>query len=464
MSQREFEQDLQDLLDGALAPERLKMLQERLKHDPDARELYLDYVELHSDLGFRGAGHRGMRVISMESVVQRSKQRFLRRAFIGAAAAVAMFLGGMAFMISHSPDPALTFEVSPDTSFELTHAAQEDGVTEGQSMQVGSRLKLSRGTVELDFDSGVRAILRAPAEMLLVREDLMELSHGTVWVEVPSDAVGFQVQTPDFLLTDLGTEFGIVSEPNFNDEVHVFSGKVEVSHSSGSGEKTTIKAGQARYADALGRWKEITLRSNHFLEQLPDEASESSLKLDVAFSHEQFAYSGGVSDSDLLHGIVPSTRGWNMSNQASPLELNDGIHGLGFEAAPGDLVQGAWTTVGATAEYQLGLSPMGHGWDITTIQSIASWDSAGFGNQSWTVEVKPVGGEYRVLKIVNYHPLVLTDHKGAGATRIVMTDSSGVLAKGIEAIRFIAGHVAGSVSNAFVWREIDVFGQRAKSE
>ena len=45
-----------------------------------------------------------------------------------------------------------------------------------------------------------------------------------------------------------------------------------------------------------------------------------------------------------------------------------------------------------------------------------------------------------------------------GATKVILTGKSGVLASGIESIKFTASHVAGSVDNAFVWRELDVFG------
>ena len=77
----------------------------------------------------------------------------------------------------------------------------------------------------------------------------------------------------------------------------------------------------------------------------------------------------------------------------------------------------------------------------------------------WTVEVKPVGGSYRILHTVNYHPLTSQALDGGGATKVTLADKSGVLASGIESIKFTAGHVAGSVDNAFVWRELDVFGR-----
>jgi hypothetical protein len=77
--------------------------------------------------------------------------------------------------------------------------------------------------------------------------------------------------------------------------------------------------------------------------------------------------------------------GGKAGNGAHPSELNDGIHGKSF-AAVGNTVDGAWTTVGATATYQLGAGPNGTGFDLFSIQSIAAWVDVAFGNQAWTVD------------------------------------------------------------------------------
>ncbi len=172
------------------------------------------------------------------------------------------------------------------------------------------------------------------------------------------------------------------------------------------------------------------------------------------YSTNQFAYADDVSAADLLSGLAPTTTGWNTANEASPLELTDGIHGGAFNVVPGDRVQGAWTTTGATAEYHLGIGPGGKGWDLTTVQSIADWVNVGFGNQAWTLEVKPVGGSYTTLAAVDYQPL----GSGGGTTKVTLTDPSGVLATGIEFIKVTAKAQAGHASGAFVWRELDVFG------
>jgi hypothetical protein len=180
-------------------------------------------------------------------------------------------------------------------------------------------------------------------------------------------------------------------------------------------------------------------------------ASAGLIKTEVN-STTQYTYAP-VSNADLLHGLTATTTGWQNINDAHSSELNDGIHGVGYQEVSGDKVQGAWTSVGATAEYDLGLGD-GDGWDITSITSIADWVNVKFGNQAWTVEVKAVGGSYATLETVDYQPLA-----GGGTTKVTLTDDTGVLASGVEFIKFTANQVNGGANaGAFIWREVDVVG------
>jgi len=61
------------------------------------------------------------------------------------------------------------------------------------------------------------------------------------------------VRTPGLVLTDLGTEFGLLSKPGALGEVHVFSGKVEILNSKGLKKQEVLEAGQARKAGPAGR-------------------------------------------------------------------------------------------------------------------------------------------------------------------------------------------------------------------
>ena len=173
------------------------------------------------------------------------------------------------------------------------------------------------------------------------------------------------------------------------------------------------------------------------------------------FSATELAYSADVSTTDLLAGKTATTTGWNTANGSTTAELNDGIHGRSFATA-GNSVEGTWTTVGATAIYNLGLGANNLGYDLTSIQTIAAWVNVGFGNQAYTVDVKLVGAaSYTSLATVDYEPL----GSGIGATKVTLTDTSGVLTSGVEYIRFTANSVNGGAnSGAFVFREIDVFG------
>ena len=181
-----------------------------------------------------------------------------------------------------------------------------------------------------------------------------------------------------------------------------------------------------------------------------------SLVQTTVSSATELAYAGDVSSSDLLHGLTATTTGWQLDAEADPQEIHDGVHGNTFNDPPSDRVQGGWTTVGATAEYNLGLGS-GAGWDITNIQSIAAWNGAGFGNQGWTLEVKlKDAGSYTTLATVDYQPL---GGAAAGATKVTLTDGTGVLASGVEYIKVTANSVnGGENAGAFVWRELDVFG------
>ncbi len=171
-------------------------------------------------------------------------------------------------------------------------------------------------------------------------------------------------------------------------------------------------------------------------------------------SATQLNYAADVSSADLLHGLTATTTGWKFSAGATPANLNDGAHGTSPDVVGNAAIATvAWTTVGATAEYELGTGSNGTGYDITSIQSIADWGGAGFGNQGYTVEVKRVAGSYVTLATVDFQPLPLS---GAGTTKVSLT---GLDPSGIEFIRFTANSVNGGANvGAFTFREIDVLG------
>ena len=184
--------------------------------------------------------------------------------------------------------------------------------------------------------------------------------------------------------------------------------------------------------------------------------SQAKMVQAKVFNVSEVAYSADVSSSDLLSGLTGIANGWNLGNGASPEALNDGIHGTSLNAAGGQ-VQGAWTRVGASIEYQLAAGN-GNGWDISSMQSIASWSDAAFGNQAWTAEIKlKDASNFVPLVSVNYQPLAAG---AGGSTKVTLSDDSGgLLARNVVAIRYTAGTAnLGANGGAFVFREMDVMG------
>ena len=190
----------------------------------------------------------------------------------------------------------------------------------------------------------------------------------------------------------------------------------------------------------------------------PGTAEFATVTQETSSSRSELAFVGNVSDMDLLQGLQPETRRWP-ANSATPFALNDGIHGNTY-AVDGSS-SAARTSERASVTFDLGLGA-GQGWDLTSIQSVAAWVNAGLGNQAYIVEVKQVGArDFRVLDTVDFQPLPndMTAASDSGATRVTLRSASGVLASGVEAIRFTANRVNGGKSDgAFAFREIDVFG------
>ena len=317
MNRRELEMQLQDLFEGCLMGDDLEALQHELRTNPEAKDAYCDYAHLHNALQLRNEGVDSLNVIPMDRAIQRDQRRSFRTAMLVSVAVVAIIGVVMSLFIARTPPPTLRFSTSPGTDLTISHQLTGEGAPEGQVLEPGSRIVVSSGTVELEFASGVRGIVQAPASMTLRREDLLELDEGTAWFEVPPSAVGFKVSTPEIVVTDLGTEFGIRSRPKAPDEVHVFSGKVEILHRKGVKKQLVSTAGQAHVAGPVGRWKETALRRDYFLSELPKTEPKPLVIFEDSFE-----------DPD-VSGIIESERDrLGLTNTKPPGWTSDGDCGL----------------------------------------------------------------------------------------------------------------------------------------
>jgi hypothetical protein len=271
MNGRELEAAFQRLLDGTLPPEDLAALNAALKEDPDRVETYLDCVELHMMLADQAGSRRVKSPFPglIETKVRQLQRRTLRTSLLAAAAAFVLL--GLILRLTQVPPepPLLTFRTTPDTLLVVDHPGGDDAPPRPDALDVGSRVTLRQGVAELAFASGVRAIIKAPADLTVRAADFIELRRGEGWFEVPTEAVGFTVQTEELRVTDLGTEFGVLSLADAADEVHVLTGRVEAEGRHGLRARETLAAGQARACDPVGRLDPTPVRGDRFLTTLP---------------------------------------------------------------------------------------------------------------------------------------------------------------------------------------------------
>ncbi len=182
---------------------------------------------------------------------------------------------------------------------------------------------------------------------------------------------------------------------------------------------------------------------------------------------DEVAFELDVSTTDLLHGNAGTGDNWMNSGWGdSGAGLTDGSAGGDFDRDWLPALAGtAWALEGDNAssrEFVLGTGTYGLGFDITGIQSIAAWQGAGYPNQHYTVSVSYVGNDdFITLTTVEYQPFVgpFPPNEVGGSTKVNVTeDETGVLASGVDAIRFDTLAIVGVAGGGAVYREIDVFG------
>lgn len=270
MKQEQLESLIQSLLDGCIDPQDLQALETELASNPEAMSYYIAYTDLENLIQVQAEinAPQQTKVIPIDRIIRRQKRRSLRMAAISAAAIFLIALIAMRLFFVSEKEPLLTFEASPGTQFELSHSGIEDA-PQGMTLEKGSRLQLSQGTVELTFASGVKSIIMAPADITLHEDDTLFMNRGTAWFQVPQQAIGFTVKTKDLDMVDLGTEFGVLAKPDDHDEIHVFKGKVQVTTTRLRKESAILTSNEARRIDPVGKLITINNKHTHFLTKLP---------------------------------------------------------------------------------------------------------------------------------------------------------------------------------------------------
>jgi hypothetical protein len=337
MNPSELECRILSLLDGQLPPEQVEELEAHLRADKMALQTYFKLVQLHSALDYKFSQAPPKHVL-VDKILAAQKRRIARGSLLAAAAL--LVLSGFAMWMILAPVRAVelgSIQTSSGAAFSLTYEGDGEAPEAGVFGE-GSRLRLTEGSMEGVFKSGVRFVAIAPLDMLVVSKNTTKLEQGRVWFKVPAAAVGFTVLTAKLNVVDLGTDFGVVSSSDLGQEVHVFKGSVEVTAGDDEARKQTLLAGSARKLGKAGELVEITADPSLFQTALVESRDISvvnhSFEVDVVPRDGNPATRDNQGD-DYVRDLVPSgwgqfsdgqgntSEGWGIASTASDSYFRD---------------------------------------------------------------------------------------------------------------------------------------------
>ena len=399
MTRTELDHAIQAAFDGTLTETECLALRAVLKSDPAARALYYEYADLHQSLIFRISRFTSLdSARSLAAIRLHLQSRRTTRLALTATAAAFVILG-VVLKLTILPEPALaTYRQATGSLVTIEHGTRQDR-SPGE-LDAHSIVNLSQGTFEITLNNGTRGVVLAPARFELRSEMEMRLERGTAWFEVSADGKGFQVSTPELVVTDLGTEFGILADSESGDQVHVFSGRVEARGPQGDADMLT--AGQARRCVPTGKLEAIPVEPGNFFTHLPVETASG-----LIFNGN---FESGRPPADMNFGVDASAAllpGWDFGRDATVVHRSaNGVPGLGS----------GWSNlVSPTADVQVSFNNTQPDYEVGTLD-----------DSIWQTFATVPGQQYEVSFEMGGYFVA----KGNGNLRITATIYDGVATSG----------------------------------
>jgi hypothetical protein len=384
---REFDEAVAAVCHGLGSDEQMRALNELLRANAAARDEYLFRTELHarlasepdifmsmesrvaessgtsqdagesspSPLNGERAGVRGGRLATPPSRSgalggitphpqslsplrgEGGRRAGLRWAVALAACVALMATGWWALRLTHSGERKGTTSKAVAMLSRVVDAEWNDAPPRlGAPLEPGA-LRLKSGLAQIVFYSGARVVIEGPAELQLISPGEVVCSSGRLIAEVPPQAKGFRVNTPQMNVTDLGTVFGVEVKDHLT-ELHVFKGSVEFQSATGPAKQSLLE-GKGAVADGTGAPRLVPANPTGFasLFDLQNKSSEAEV-----LRHEQWRAASSRLDEDpslLVHFDFEQAElaDWRLHNTSKRIDAVPDATIVG-----GQWVEGRW--------------------------------------------------------------------------------------------------------------------------
>lgn len=277
----EMDELIQRLLDDQIEPDEMQRLGKAIREDPRVRDYYIDSLVVSAVIRrssqVTGELSKSDLIRAISSGANRSSSKRIVR-YLYSVAAVLVFgvliLASVTLFRQRTQGPAIG-------RLAGAYEAQWRGARPrpDEAVHVGA-YDLREGVAKMDLDQGTSLLLEAPCQIELMSVGEVTLRSGRLVATVPPQARGFRVRTRAALITDLGTEFGVVARPDGSAEAHVLKGRIRVAIDPNRSDRSMsliVDEGQAGAVDAAGRTIRggLVAREDLFVLQLPPSSRPS---------------------------------------------------------------------------------------------------------------------------------------------------------------------------------------------
>ncbi|MFN3151298.1 FecR domain-containing protein [Bremerella sp.] len=240
------------VLEGQATQAEVAEFQETLRDDPAYRQAYREQMKIHAYLTWQ----HGRAAVDESLVISTSQDppstaRTRNVSLVGLALSLLLIAAGLTgWWLSSSRGIPLVVISATDLEFAKG------------SRIYRKQIDITQGSLKFRLDSGAEVEAIGPVQLELVSDMLVRVVQGSVTVDVGDDAVGFQVETTEAQIVDLGTRFGVSVREAGETDVVVFEGAVDVHSNPGQSKPTSpvvnLKEGEAIRVDKRSGSKRLT--------------------------------------------------------------------------------------------------------------------------------------------------------------------------------------------------------------
>lgn len=261
---------LQELEAGTLPPTERDALVDLLAHSPEAQDAYLEYFELSAMIADEAKTHSeisSLPCVTVEPERNPSRPSILRmpKALWMAAAVVILSLCLQPllspFFLNHPPAASMALTAVPGSQWTI------DGPTgASNNLSEGSTLRVSTGSVKLHHPSGAHLLVQGPAAVAFPQLHKPMVESGWIWIDTENNLQAFEVATPELLIHDIGTRFGVHVPDDGSAVLHLIDGEIDAFSRNSQRKLVSLKPENRAFAiNAEGETNSQTLAPDPFL-------------------------------------------------------------------------------------------------------------------------------------------------------------------------------------------------------